>query len=85
MASTTFSLRVSPRDYELLTRLAEVHGTTLAELSRQLIHQGIRRMLDPDEIERALNAERERLLKAAEDLQAVDWAASSATRFRTPD
>ncbi|MGY2033127.1 hypothetical protein [Nocardia gipuzkoensis] len=37
----------------------------MAELSREILSDGIRRLLDPEEIERRLDAERTRLLAAA--------------------
>ncbi|MGV9870539.1 hypothetical protein [Rhodococcus koreensis] len=71
MATTTFSLRISPRDHELLTRLASVRNQSVSDLSRELIHDGIRRLLDPEEIEKAIQAERERLLDAAASLSEI--------------
>jgi hypothetical protein len=65
MANMTFTVRISPRDHELLVSLADVRNQTVAELSREILSDGIRRLLDPEEIERRLDAERTRLLAAA--------------------
>jgi len=40
--TTTFTLRISRRDHELLTSLAVIGNQTVAALSREILHDGIR-------------------------------------------
>ncbi|MGW6426913.1 hypothetical protein ACWF82_29935 [Nocardia sp. NPDC055053] len=77
MANMTFTVRISPRDHELLTSLAAIRNQSVAELSRELLSDGIRRLLDPEEIERRIAAERARLLAAAAELRADDAVPSA--------
>lgn len=69
MANMTFTVRINPRDHELLTSLAAIRNQSVAELSRQILSDGIRQLLDPAEIDRRIDAERARLLAAAERLR----------------
>ncbi|KAA8889880.1 hypothetical protein F3087_00690 [Nocardia colli] len=82
MANMTFTVRISPRDHELLTSLAAIRNQSVAELSRELLADGIRRLLDPEEIERRLDRERSRLLAAAAELGRAD--SDQAATQQTP-
>lgn len=77
MATTTFTLRIKPRDHELLTLLAEARKQTVADLARELLSDGIRRLLDPEEIDRTIEQERKRLMDIAETLRAQQEADTS--------
>lgn len=68
--TATFSLRLPPRDYEILSSIAKLRNVSIAELARQFIVDGIRAALDPNEITRMIEAEKRRLLQAAEDMRA---------------
>ncbi|WP_326547810.1 hypothetical protein QGN32_06525 [Mycolicibacterium sp. ND9-15] len=67
--TTTFSLRLQPKDYEVLSSIAKLRNTSIAELARQFILDGIRASLDPLEINRMIEAEKQRLLQAAEEMR----------------
>lgn len=69
MATTTFTLRLNPRDHELLAALAAMGNQSIADLAREMINEGIQNRLDPEEIEKRVAAERERLLAAAKELR----------------
>jgi hypothetical protein len=69
--SITFSLRLQPKDYEVLSSIAKLRNTSIAELARQFILDGIRASLDPTEITRMIEAEKERLLQAAHEMRAA--------------
>lgn len=68
-ATTTFTLRIRPEDHDLLTSLAKIRHQTVSDLARDIISEGIERLLDPDEIDRAVEKERERLKAAASAVQ----------------
>lgn len=71
MATTTmaFSVRLEAADHEVLAGLAKIHNTTPAEMARTLILDGMQVMLDPEEIEAAIEQEKTRLLAAAEQMR----------------
>ena len=57
MPTQTFTLRVNPQDHTALVRLAAFQGKPTAELAREFIAEGLRRALDPKEINRIMNEE----------------------------
>lgn len=69
MTTVSFTTRIDPRDHRILNDLARSRKQTVTELSREILAEGIRRLLDPDEIERHIAAERRRLLAAAEQIR----------------
>ncbi|CAM4501002.1 hypothetical protein NONI108955_36785 [Nocardia ninae] len=80
MANMTFTVRINPRDHELLTSLAAIRNQSVAELSREILADGIRRLLDPVEIDKRLAIERERLLAAAEQIRGERLGTSAPGR-----
>lgn len=72
MARMTFTVRIDPQDRELLASLAAIQNRSVAELSREILHDGIRGLLNPAEIDRRIEAERARLHAAAERLDRED-------------
>lgn len=79
--NATFSLRLQPADYKALTYLANLKKLSIAELAREYILDGMRRSLDPDEIQKELDREKERLLKAAEEMQA--WRTQAEEKLKS--
>ncbi|MFC8047197.1 hypothetical protein [Nocardia sp. NPDC057353] len=71
-ANTTFSLRLRPKDYRNLHRYANLRQVSIAEIAREFILQGLRNALDPVEIERQMEAEKQRLLAYARELRDED-------------
>lgn len=69
MANMTFTVRIPQELHDVLESVARILGMSAAELSRRLLGEGIRRRLDPVEINRGIDVERARLLAAAERLQ----------------
>ncbi|WP_182262799.1 DUF6290 family protein [Rhodococcus sp. UFZ-B548] len=65
MANSTFTIRISPEEHKTLNDLAGLRHQSVSELARQLISEGIGRMLDPDEIDRLIEEERARLKDVA--------------------
>lgn len=68
MSSMTFTVRISTRDHELLGTLAAIRKQSIAALSRQILADGIERLLDPADINKRIDTERARLLAAAAQL-----------------
>lgn len=64
-ATTTFTFATAPVDLAALIIAAEVYGMTPAALMREFFDEGIRRRLKPAEIDRRLDADRDRRLAAA--------------------
>lgn len=71
MATVPFTVRLDESDHYVLTELAKIQNKDRAELSRDLILEGIARHLDPDAIERELEVEKEKRLAAAAELKAT--------------
>lgn len=69
--NTTFSLRLKPKEFETLSSLAKFRKVSIAELARQFIREGIREALDPAEINRMIEQEKQRLMQAAEEIRAA--------------
>lgn len=63
--TTSFTVRLEPSDHDTLVELAEMRGTSPAELARDMILAGFPEMLDPKEIEDQIEKEKQRLLAAA--------------------
>lgn len=61
----TFSVRMRGEDHDLLDNIAKLRGVTVAELAREFILDGIRGALDPAEIERMIEEQKQHLLEAA--------------------
>ncbi|WP_433660891.1 hypothetical protein ACQPW1_00980 [Nocardia sp. CA-128927] len=76
--NSTFSLRLRPADYQNLMSIAGIRRMSIAELAREFILDGLRNALDPDEIERQFEEEKQRLLAAAAEMRKS--SASSAGR-----
>lgn len=68
--TATFSLRLTQDQRDLLAALAKHQNTTVATLARSYVVDGIRRALDPAEITRRMEEEKEHLLRAAEEMRA---------------
>lgn len=68
--TVSFSLRM-PRvaDYRALQAVASMQGKSIAALSREFVLDGLRRDLDPAEIERRMDEEKQRLMQAAAELR----------------
>ncbi|MFD8104345.1 DUF6290 family protein [Nocardia fluminea] len=75
--STTFTLRMSQEDYDLLSSLAAIFNQSIAELAREIMGEGIRERLDPAAIDRRIEKERARLKQAAIEIR--DRVERSAT------
>ncbi|WP_043660334.1 hypothetical protein [Nocardia thailandica] len=69
--NATFSIRLKPGDYNVLMSLANLKNVSLAVLARDYILEGMARDLNPEEIERQIDRERNRLLKAAAEMRAM--------------
>lgn len=67
--NSTFSLRLRPNEFEILNSLAKLHKKSLAELAREFIRAGIRDALDPAEIDRMIEEEKQRLMTAANEMR----------------
>ncbi|MGW6730227.1 DUF6290 family protein [Nocardia sp. NPDC055029] len=70
-ATSTFSVRLLDEDYRTLASIAKLRNKSVAELAREFLLEGIRNALDPVEIERMIEEEKQRLLRAAEEMRAV--------------
>lgn len=69
MANSTFTIRISPDEHNTLSELAGLRHQTVSDLARQLISEGIARLLDPDEIDRLIEEERARLKEVAQQVR----------------
>ncbi|MCP2293975.1 hypothetical protein APR11_000379 [Nocardia amikacinitolerans] len=69
--TSTFSVRLLDEDYRTLASIAKLRNKSVAELAREFLLEGIRNALDPAEIERMIEEEKQRLLRAAEEMRAV--------------
>ncbi|MEU1984158.1 DUF6290 family protein [Nocardia sp. NPDC019395] len=67
--NTTFSIRLRPKDYRTLMSYANLRKISIAELAREFILDGLRNALDPAEIEREMEAEKQRLLAYAKEIR----------------
>lgn len=67
--NSTFSLRLRPNEFEILNSLANLHNKSIAELAREFIRAGIRDALDPAEIDRRIEEEKQRLMAAADEMR----------------
>lgn len=67
--NTTFSLRLRPKDYRTLMSYANLRKMSIAELAREFILEGLKNALDPAEIERQMEEEKQRLLSYAKELR----------------
>jgi hypothetical protein len=84
-ATTTFTMRMTQNDYDLLASLAAIFNMTIAELAREIMAEGIRDRLDPVAIDRRIEKERERLLEAANKIrEKTEQAASHTAEPPTP-
>lgn len=84
--NSTFSLRLRPNEFEILNSLAKLHKKSLAELAREFIRAGIRDALDPAEIDRRIEEEKQRLMTAADEMRkAVLDETSSSTDKKVDD
>lgn len=68
MASVTYTMRIDEQDHKLLVRLADILNTTVADLSREILREGVRDRLNPEAIDRRIEIERKRLHDAAQQL-----------------
>ncbi|WP_253781730.1 DUF6290 family protein [Nocardia amikacinitolerans] len=64
-------MRLLDEDYRTLASIAKLRNKSVAELAREFLLEGIRNALDPAEIERMIEEEKQRLLRAAEEMRAV--------------
>ncbi|MGY5210050.1 DUF6290 family protein [Nocardia gipuzkoensis] len=75
-ATSTFSVRLLDEDYRTLTSIAKLRNKSVAELARDFLMEGIRNALDPAVIERMIEEEKQRLLRAAEEMRGARTSAS---------
>ncbi|WP_067470369.1 DUF6290 family protein [Nocardia amamiensis] len=68
-ATSTFSVRLLDEDYQTLTSIAKLRNKSVAELAREFLIDGIRNALDPAVIEDMIEKEKQRLLRAAEEMR----------------
>ncbi len=59
----------APNEFEILNSLANLHNKSIAELAREFIRAGIRDALDPAEIDRRIEEEKQRLMAAADEMR----------------
>ncbi|MGV9679163.1 hypothetical protein ACWDSJ_28110 [Nocardia sp. NPDC003482] len=69
MKAVTFTVRLPVREREILALQAEVFGVSEAALMREIMHEGLRRRLDPAEIDRRMDTVRARQHAAAQHLR----------------
>jgi hypothetical protein len=81
---TTYTIRLDSREHGLLVHLARVLGTSTADLSREILSAGIKKLLDPEEIDRRMEQERLRLRAEAERILAEVEATDPQDDNRTP-
>ncbi|MFC9436892.1 hypothetical protein [Nocardia sp. NPDC057030] len=74
-AKTTLTVVISRRDHELLTSVAAIKNLRVAEQARQILSEGIRRLLDPAEIDKLLDTQRIKWLAACEAVRAESGTA----------
>ena len=67
--TAAFSVRLTEDQRDLLSALAKHQNVSVASLARDYVLDGIRRALDPAEITRRMEEERDRLLRAAEEMR----------------
>lgn len=65
MSTVSLTLEISQDIYDKLEELAEMHNVSVPELSLMLIKDGASMVLNPEEIDAAIEAEKHRLVKAA--------------------
>ncbi|MGY5223752.1 hypothetical protein ACXGR9_05065 [Nocardia asiatica] len=65
----TFSVRFQPDDFANLTRYAHLCGVSVADQARAFVLDGLKDALDPAEIERLMDEEKDRLLAYARELR----------------
>lgn len=70
--TSTFSVRMREKDYQLLEQIAILRGAPVAELAREFLLDGIRKALDPVEIEQLMDERKRKLLEAAEAMRAAE-------------
>ncbi|MGV9713230.1 hypothetical protein ACWDTI_21485 [Gordonia sp. NPDC003424] len=69
MDDATYVLKISPSDYELLRRLANVLDVSMSDLSHRLVNDGMLRLQSPSDIECELAAQRDRLRRGIATLK----------------
>ncbi|WP_280412629.1 hypothetical protein [Nocardia asiatica] len=65
----TFSVRFHSADFDNLNRYARVQGVSVADQARAFVLDGLKNALDPAEIERLMDEEKDRLLAYARELR----------------
>lgn len=63
-----FTIRLPTESYETLVMLARLRHMTISDLTRQLVSEGLQYLLDPDEIDRMIEIEKQRLLEIARSI-----------------
>ncbi|MCF8786755.1 hypothetical protein [Rhodococcus ruber] len=66
-----YTVRLDQDTYELLMALAKMQDMTASELSRTLIEEGVKRMVDPVTLKELLEQQQERLMALASGLEAA--------------
>ncbi|WP_280368401.1 hypothetical protein [Nocardia abscessus] len=65
----TFTVRIPEKEHEMLTSLAALRKQSVAQLAREILRDGVRRLLDPEEIEKRMAEQRAVLLEAAAQMR----------------
>ncbi|MFE3054819.1 hypothetical protein [Nocardia sp. NPDC059239] len=68
-SSEAITVRLKPEDYAVLAGVAKIKNRQVAELARELILEGLTLATDPDQIEAAIEAEKQRLLAAVAQMR----------------
>ncbi|MEU2106368.1 hypothetical protein [Nocardia sp. NPDC019255] len=67
--SEAITVRLRPEDYEVLVGVAKLRNQQVADLARELILDGLHAVTDPAEIAAAIEAEKERLIRAIKQMR----------------
>lgn len=68
-ATTTFTMRMTRTEYELLSDIAALESRTIASLAREIMAEGIQARTDPVEIDRRVEKMRTDMQEAARKLR----------------
>ncbi|WP_433600501.1 hypothetical protein ACQPXH_01150 [Nocardia sp. CA-135953] len=70
--TSTFSVRMREHHYQLLEQIAILRGVPVAELAREFLLDGIRKALDPVQIEQVMDERKQKLLEAAKAMHTAE-------------
>ncbi|UVT27730.1 ribbon-helix-helix protein, CopG family (plasmid) [Rhodococcus pyridinivorans] len=66
-----YTVRLDQDTYELLMALAKMQDKSASELSRDLIKEGVERMVDPVTLKQLLEKQQEKLMALASGMRAA--------------